>query len=227
MLTEDWSKEKEMTSIRYTLPPPIYHESFLAKLTNVLYRRRYNVENVELNFHFDLSKFTSDYIQNIWHNARKNLNIALAGNLSFVECTTTEQMKTAYEVIQHNRTARGKPLRMTWEDVKVTTSLVPSNFFLVMSTDEKPLAAAIVFTVSSRVAQVIYWGDIPEYPQLKTMNYLSFKVFEFYKQKDFRAVDIGYSTEDSVPNYGLCEFKESLGCDLQPKLTYTKSLLSA
>jgi hypothetical protein len=224
MLTEDWCKEKGMNAIRYTLPPPIYHESFLAKVANVMYRQLYTIENVEINFHFDLSKFTTDYIQNIWHNARKNLNIALAGNLSFVKCTTVEQIETAYKVIQRNREVRGKPLRMTHEQLVATGSVVPSDFFLVSSVEEQLLAAAIVFTVAPRVAQVIYWGDIPEHSQLKTMNYLSFKVFEFYKQKNFRAVDIGYSTEDSVPNYGLCEFKESLGCDLQPKLTYTKSI---
>ena len=224
MITENWCREKGINAIRYTLPPPIYRESFLAKVANVMYRQQYTIENMELNFHFDLSKFTPDYIQNIWHNARKNLNIALAGNLSFVKCTTVEEMETAYKVIQHNREVRGKPLRMTYEQVAVTSSVVPTDFFLVVNNEEKYLAAAIVYTVAPRVAQVIYWGDIPEYSQLKTMNYLSFKVFEFYKQKNFRAVDIGYSTEDSIPNYGLCEFKESLGCDIQPKLTFTKSL---
>lgn len=222
--TETWCKERGLDKIRYTLAPPIYHESFLAKLTNVMYRKDYAIENMELNFHFDLLKLTPDYVQNIWHNARKNLKISFAANLSFVQCITIQQKASAYQVIQHNRTVRGKPLRMSWEQLVKTIDIIPADFFLVNHTDGTPIAAAIVYKVSSAIVQVIYWGDIPDFHQLKTMNYLSFKVFDFYKQQNFRFVDIGYSTEDSVPNYGLCEFKESLGCDIQPKLTFTKSV---
>jgi len=39
-----------------------------------------------------------------------------------------------------------------------------------------------------------------------------------------RYIDIGPSTENSIPNYGLCEFKESIGCDISPKYTFYKYL---
>jgi hypothetical protein len=224
-LTEDWCKQNQLTGIRYTLPPLIYGESFISKVTNVMYRKGYVMENLDLNFHFDLVNFTSDYIQNIWHNARKNLNIALTNNLSFRTCDTLEERETAYDVIAKNRISRGRPLRMTWEQVITTADLVPAHFFLAFDADRNPLAAAIVFIISTKIAQVIYWGDLPGYQHLKPMNFLSYKVFEFFHQKGFRTIDIGISTENSVPNYGLCEFKESLGCNIQPKVTFAKSFI--
>ena len=52
------------------------------------------------------------------------------------------------------------------------------------------------------------------------MNFLSYKVFEFYSQLGKKNVDLGISTVNSVPNYGLCEFKEGIGCRIDPKFTF-------
>ena len=35
---------------------------------------------------------------------------------------------------------------------------------------------------------------------------------------------IGPSTESSIPNYGLCEFKESIGCEINQKFTFSKEI---
>ena len=177
-----------------------------------------------LNFHFDLINLTKEYAQNIWHNARKNLHIALAYNLTFAKCDSPEQKETAYQVIQLNRSVRGKPLRMSWQEVLATTKIIPAEFFTVSDTDQNVLASAIVFEVATKVALVIYWGDIPDFQHLKTMNFLSYKIFEYYKERNFDFVDIGYSTEDSIPNYGLCEFKESIGCSIAPKYSFAKNV---
>jgi hypothetical protein len=86
------------------------------------------------------------------------------------------------------------------------------------------VAAALIFHVAPLVVQVIYWGDIPDFGNLKPMNFLSFSVFKYYKQLGFNYVDIGPSTENGVPNHGLCEFKESIGCDIDPKFSFQKDI---
>jgi hypothetical protein len=219
-----WAKEKGFTKIKITLPPPIYFESYLAKVVNVFYRKSFITSQIELNYHYDLNKFSETYANSIWRNARKNLNQALANDLYFTNCDTDVQKEEAYQVIQHNRTVRGVPFRMSWQQVVQTTEIVLADFFLVAMADGKSIAAAIVFKVAPKVVQVIYWGDLPEFSNLKTMNFLSFKIFEFYKNEGYRFIDIGYSTVDSMPNYGLCEFKESIGCDMQPKLVFEKEV---
>jgi lipid II:glycine glycyltransferase (peptidoglycan interpeptide bridge formation enzyme) len=109
---------------------------------------------------------------------------------------------------------------MTWGQILETTSVIQADFFLAKNSMQQDIASAIVFHVREReIVQVIYWGDKPEYSEHKTMNYLSFKVFEYYKHAGFKYVDIGPSSENSLPNYGLCEFKESIGCFISPKIT--------
>jgi lipid II:glycine glycyltransferase (peptidoglycan interpeptide bridge formation enzyme) len=88
--------------------------------------------------------------------------------------------------------------------------------------DSEPVAAAVVFYVAHQIAQVIYWGDLPKFSEHKTMNFLSYSLFKYYSENGIAMIDIGSSTEDSVPNYGLCEFKESIGCDLNIKTEYFK-----
>lgn len=219
----EWAQARKIAIARITLPPMIYGESFLSRLVNVFYRFGYGLSNVELNHYFDLEKFDDGYPARIWHNARKNLRAAISNGLQFRQCERAEY-KEAYNVIKKNREARGFPLRMTWEQVKETTGIVPADFFLVTDPEKNDVAAAIVFTVARSVAQVIYWGDIPEYAGLRTMNFLSFKVFEHYKARGYHYVDIGISTEDSVPNHGLCEFKESIGCDVSNRFAFNLQL---
>ena len=219
-----WSREKGLDAIRFTLPPPLYNECFIAKQTNALYRKGFAISQVDLNYSFDLNDFSEDYERNIWRNARKNLAIALASNLSFFECESLQDKERAYEIIRQNRSQRGFPLRMTWEQVKETIAMITADFYLVHTSDQKAIAAAVVFHMAMDIVQVIYWGDLPDYAHLKTMNFLSYRLFDHYKTAGKRIVDIGTSTENSLPNHGLCEFKESIGSSIQQKLSFQINL---
>jgi len=53
------------------------------------------------------------------------------------------------------------------------------------------------------------------------MNYFSYKVFEHYYRKGLGILDIGPATENGIPNYGLCEFKENIGCTASLKYCVT------
>ena len=63
-----------------------------------------------------------------------------------------------------------------------------------------------------------------KYSNLRPMNFLSYSIFKFYKDLGIRYIDVGPSTENSIPNYGLCEFKESIGCQIFPKYTLEKEI---
>ncbi len=219
-----WSEDKGLKSIQITLPPTFYHRSFISKLINVLYRKYFTILSSDLNYAFDLKNFDGDYMNRIWRNARKNLKRSLDQALKFVLAVTEEEKQLAYHVIKVNRESKGFPLRMTWKQVKKTIEYIPADFFLV-SKNEVIIASAMVFHISDTIVQVVYWGDLPDYSSLKTMNFLSFKIFEYYKTTDIKIIDIGPSTENSIPNYGLCEFKESIGCDIVSKISFAKELI--
>ncbi len=205
-------------NIHVTLPPLIYDQSQLSKWVNVL-QRRAAVTCIDLNYHFDLSRFPR-YEEIVGRDARWGLHRAAREGLEFVVLAGTDaDIERAYSVIEANRAEHGYPLRMTLQAVKDTVRHVKADFF-VMTHGGIDIAAAQVFHVADGVAQVIYWGDLKEYARLRTMNWLAYNVFQYYYKQGLKILDIGPSTEDGVPNHGLCEFKESIGCDVSPKFRF-------
>ncbi|MBN2281976.1 MAG: hypothetical protein JXQ65_15445, partial [Candidatus Marinimicrobia bacterium] len=220
----EWTDEHNLSAINITLPPPIYQQRFIAKQINSFYRAGFMVSVLDLNYTFDLNNFSEDYLSMVWRNARKNLLMAFKQDLEFKKCNSAEEKHLAYEVIRKNRISKGFPLRMSWVQVQETTKLIQADFFLVFDEAGNPVASAIVFHVSDKIVQVIYWGDNAAAPGTKAMNFLSYKIFEYYKNLEIKIIDIGPSTENSMPNYGLCEFKESIGCEINIKFTCSKTL---
>lgn len=211
-------------SIRWILPPAFYHEDEVTGWVNALYRRDYKFANIDINYAFDLREVNcSSYEKLIHHNARKNLRIALNSDLKLCICETDSDREAAYQIIAENRADKGYPLRMTYQQVCDTVQIIPHEFFLVEKEHEK-VAAALVYRINEDIAQVIYWGDRLQYREYKTINFLSYQLIHYYGERGLKYLDIGPSTENSIPNYGLCDFKESIGCKRSLKYTMVKEL---
>lgn len=217
-LLKDWGKSHDK-KIKITMQPSVYDNTQLSKWANVMFRNG-RLTNIDLNYHFDLSRFPH-YEDFIDRSARKNLHKAMAEDfvISHLDSSNADDISRAYGVISINRKEHGYPLRMSLQNVADTVKIIDADFFVV-SHNGTDMAAAQVFKVTEDVAQVIYWGDLRQYASLRTMNFLAYKVFEYYYQKGFRILDIGPSTEDGVPNNGLCDFKEAIGCSVTQKLFF-------
>ena len=211
--------EKERKDIRVVLPPQIYAHNLTTSCVNVLSRHA-RLHHVDLDYYFPLQKFGS-YTDVLDRNARNKLRQAERNAFEFVavERDDTAGIRRAYDVIRRNRAEHGYPLRMSLEDVEATIKIIPADFFLLRYEGED-VAAAQIFHVADGIAQVIYWGDLRAYSHLRTMNYLAYRIFEYYSHECLRVLDIGPSTEDGVPNYGLCDFKTGIGCDVVPKFVF-------
>jgi hypothetical protein len=217
--------EHNIQGISITLPPAFYQDSFIGKILNSTYRNNYQTTMVDLNHALFLEDFTGQYLeQTITYSARKNLKTSFGKSFDFVVGKNNEDFKTAYDVISLNRSSRGFVLRMSFDQVFKTSQIITVDHFLVKD-EGKPIASAIVYHVSDHIVQVIYWGDNPEWKNSRPMNFLSYKLFEYYKASGIKIVDIGPSSQQSVPMQGLVDFKESIGCRTHLKYTITKEFL--
>ncbi len=221
-LLEQYAGNMGIESIMFRIPPSFYDESFISKVQNCLLRKNYKIDCCDLNYQIFISNMEY-YMQSLLRNAKKNLKHALKVDFDFLHCDTMQEKLEAYEVIKRNRERKGYPLRMTCEQVMHTIKITEHDFFLLKN-EGVSVAAAIVFKVNTFCYQVIYWGDIEGYEDKRPMNMLAYKVYEFYCHKGIKILDIGPSTEEGVPNYGLCDYKESIGCSVSTKYTYIKCL---
>jgi len=214
--------EEGLKRVDLTFPPTFYQESFISKVVNTAYRCNYQISKIDINHSFFLLDFNDQYVNyTLTYNARKNLKISFEKNLAFRKGIGENDLVIAYEVIKQNRAARGFPLRMSFDEVYKTSKILKTDCFIVSYSDLS-IASAIVFHVAEGIVQVIYWGDDPKWMSNRTMNFLSFKLFEYYKETGINVVDIGPSSENSIPNHGLADFKESIGCRVHLKYTLSK-----
>ena len=215
----DYAKERSLR-LQITLQPMVYDETRLSMWVNVMMRKM-QLHHADLNYHFDISRMPN-YSSVINRSARKLLNQALKQNfcLHKLDSGNRDDVARAYNVISCNRKERGFPLRMTFEQVWQTVSRVVTADFFVLEHEGCDVAAAQIFHVADGIAQVVYWGDIRQYAKLRPMNYLAYSLFGYYADNGLRILDIGPSTEDGIPNYGLCEFKESIGCSVTMKYSF-------
>ena len=208
----DWATSEGFVGITIIPPPYFYQEDFTAKISNCFYRAGFETQNVELNYHFQTALLSDSYLQTIWYNAKKNLKKAFAARLHF-EKLESNQGEQAYTIIAQNRSERGFPLRLSYAQLVATSKVIVIDFFVVKK-ESQIIGSAIVYHVAPSIVRVVYWGDLPSYSDYKTMNFLSYSVFKHYKEEGIKFIDIGHSTVDSIPNHGLCEFKESIGCSV-------------
>lgn len=208
--------------LRVTLPPEFMDADLYAKSVNVLTRLSGGKGVAELSYHVDLRGLLSaEALCN--HAALKNLRRAGTAGFTFERLgTDATNIGRVYDVIRQNRDSHGYVLRMSLEQVVETSAVVPMELFL-LSLGERPAASALVYRIAPRVVQVVYWGDMPGFSDLRPMNLLPVEIFNHYIScGDVDFIDIGPAAlAAGTPNYGLCRFKESIGCIPSVKWSFT------
>lgn len=219
---DSWASDMGYESTTITLPPFVYDQHILNKLVNSMLLSGYCIASWELNYHFDLLYMQSHkYNEILWKNAQKNLKKSIASNLEFRKGESRKEEEEVYNIIKANRDYKGYPLRMDYDQVQRTKKSVLIDFFYILHNCKK-IASAIVYHVSKTIVLIVYWGDVPGYGKMRPMNFLSHKIVCYYSQQGISVIDIGPSSENSIPNHGLCEFKESIGASITGKLTLRK-----
>jgi hypothetical protein len=210
----EWLKEKNK-KCHITLPPLFYDEPFISKCISAMQRKGFKIAYGDLNYHFDLTEQIK-----MQHNAKNAWNIATRNNLSLILTDNNDNMQIAYSIIANNRKERGYPPHLSLEEFCETAKITNINLdcFLVYA-DKEPIAAALVFAIEPKRSLVVLWGDNREKKLLHPMNFLAISMAEHYKSQGYLSLDLGPSSKNGIPNYGLCSFKESLGCKLTLKLT--------
>ena len=215
-------KGNGITAAEIYMAPDFYDINIITAWNSVFLQKGFEVQCYDQNYtFFDIDELIFNYESKIHRNAKKNLRIAREAGSVFKKCQNDDEWAIAYNVIKQNRIARQHPLRMSLDQVMSVRTVVNSEMFLVKNEGEY-IAAALVYPVTKDIAQVIYWGDKPGYENLKPTNFISFELLKYYADKGFRHLDVGISTVEGVPNFGLCDFKESIGCTRNGKMRLVK-----
>jgi hypothetical protein len=139
--------------------------------------------------------------------------------------TSLTELASAYELILENTRRKGYKLSMTWDGVRQMHETFGDRIYgFGVFRETRPAAASITIRVSQDVVYVFYWCDVAGFSGVSPIVLLAETIYEHARAEGARWMDIGTSTNDGAPNYGLIHFKRNLGCEASLKLAYTKAL---
>ena len=215
----EWGIKNGFSQIEFNLPPHFYYPKYLTMIYNALHCSGFIVRNIDVNYEFLLKNFNKDYEMLINPKSRQKLRSSKKKKMIFKKI---KELSLAYRIIKKNRKINRFPISMSENELKKVSKIINIDNFIVETKDGEVVSAAIIYHVSKHIIRVIYWGDTKESRSLHSMNFLSYKIFEYYSNSKIKYIDIGHSTLDSIPNFGLCNFKASLGCLMSPKFSFIK-----
>ncbi len=223
---EEYLIAESIRSIQYIFPPLFYDEHLLSGWVSALYRNEYTVANLDISYALDLDKLNVDeeqYSKMITAKGRKGLKRARRSGLQILKCETEEDFREAYRVIKIGHEFKGFPVKLSYEQLSNTLKLVEHDAFIVKK-DGVGIVAEYLYRINDRIVLGIYTGIHPDYMNCNGMNLLTWHTIQYYGGLGYKILDKAIATEISEPNYGLCNFKESVGCKRSLKYTFVKEL---
>lgn len=204
---------QQAKSITIKLAPFSHDIALSALMTNVLLRNGFELINHELNY--DMTINAEPFSNRISYGNKKRIKKCL--NHGFVaKHHPLSDINKIYEVIKINRERRGFPLTMTLEQIQTMIELFPDKYHLFAvhdsnEQDAKMVASAVCIAVTESVLYVFYWGDIAGYERFSPIALLADCIYAFCQTEGFKQLDVGTSSLNSEPSYGIAQFKRNLG----------------
>lgn len=134
-------------------------------------------------------------------------------------------LSQVYETLAINRASKGISMSMTLAQLQLMVETLPKNVILFGCSDGDHLAAAaLCLRVSPAVLYVFYWGDRPDYASQSPVVAVADAIYHYGREQGYKILDVGTSTIDRMPNFGLLEFKRGLGFSESLKVRMRKML---
>jgi hypothetical protein len=130
-----------------------------------------------------------------------------------------------YDTIATNRASKGHEMSMSLLQLQSMVERFPDAVTLFgCRLGSDLVAAAVCLQVEAGVLYVFYWGDRPGYATLSPVVSLADAIYTHCQTQGIGLLDVGTSTVDSQPNFGLIQFKSGLGFSESLKVRMTRNV---
>ena len=206
----DYAFSQEVGRIQLTLPPVIYNKrvsqymDFALKKAGFIYLKRElsSILFLENTIEENLEKFKST-----------NRTAIRKADKSKMVIKQSDDFKSFYSLLENNLSIRHnvKPTHTLNELLKLK-EIYPKRINLFGAFVENEMVAGVInFIVNSQVVLAFYISHKEEYQELRPINLLFYKIFDWAIKARLKVFDFGIFTVDENPNMGLARFKENFG----------------
>ncbi|HET9361697.1 MAG TPA: GNAT family N-acetyltransferase [Vicinamibacterales bacterium] len=204
--------------------PPFAHGPELSHLVFLaLHNRGYHAVPHSLNQSVRLDD--RPFSARVDADGRRRLLRARELGLEARQLTSLSELSDAYQLIHGSMCRKGYTLSMSWDRIREMAEIFGDRIHgFGVFRGQEPAAASITIRVSRHAVYVFCWADAAGFSGVSPIVLLAETIYEHARAEGARWMDIGSSTNDGAPNYGLIHFKRNLGCEASLKLAYSKSL---
>lgn len=210
-------------NMRLTLPPDFYAPDLLPALKAAILAAGGTLKHTDYNYHCEVAR-AADPATPPSRTARQELRRAINSDRMAYEIpdpADRDQIERVYRIIEANHYGKGYPVKMSLDRL-ADTFMMTGGLLSVITCDGQDAAAQIGYFSSDNVYQPVYWGDLPQWSHMHPMRLLFHRLATHLLDIGKASViDLGPSSENGIPAYGLCAFKTSMGCHLSLKPTFT------
>lgn len=208
------------------LPAPMAHDP-RAFATEVYLLRASGYDTSQCDLNHSLEVGAAPLVERMAHNNAKRLRKCHREGLRGVQLPAT-CLPAVYDVLDANRTHRGRHLSMTLDQLGAMVAAFPDAVMLFGVPDGDRLAAsALCLRVHPRTVYVYAWGDRPGYEAFSPVVAVADAIHAHCQALGVAMLDVGTSTVDHDANHGLIHFKRGLGCTESLKVRVRRTLAVA
>ena len=212
----DWLKAEKYSSAKLKITPSFMWQTNESSLLEYLLFYNGFREYDELTTYIDFATYLDSTLSALAQGKRTCVNHALREGYEFKVFQDKQTAKKFYELLCNNlRKYETSPVH-TFDELWNLYSIRLADMTELVGVfhQDELLAAGWVFMFENQqVAHTQYLAAAPDFGKLSPMTFLYYSVIEHYRNKHFRSVSWGISTEDCgrVLNWGLTNSKENFG----------------
>ena len=196
--------------IRITQPPLIYSRRISQYMDFAFRKAGYHYLRREVSSILFLEHSVKENLVKFKSNHRTAIRKA---EKSGVIIKQTDEYENFYKILEKNLSIRHNvsPTHSLLE-LLYLKKLFPDRIILFGAYLKNEMIAGVVnFVVNGRIVLAFYVSHKKQYQELRPINLLFYKIFEWAIQQKFKAFDFGIFTVNEIPNMGLARFKENFG----------------
>lgn len=210
---ENLTKDK-VTSLEIRDCAPVYRCDTADLLPQLLQSQGFTVKEQKVNHHIPVD--AKPFLEKIHAMQKRRLRKCVRAGFTF-RAEPLTKLVSVYKFIQQCRAERGWSLSLSLEQLAGLVEKFPERYhlFSVVDQNQRMAAATVVVQVNKNILYNFYPASPIRYSSFSPLVYLIYQLYDFASHRQFRYIDLGISTTESLKN-----FKSRMGGVLSYKKTY-------
>jgi lipid II:glycine glycyltransferase (peptidoglycan interpeptide bridge formation enzyme) len=207
---QEFFRENDFSEVQITPPPEIYSKISSNYIEFNMMAKGFQLKTRDVTSVINLDSFNSDPFEILEKRSRTAVKKSIREGVIIVE--NSEDYSSFYDILKETKARHNAQPTHTLEELLKIRCLISNSIKLDMAyIDGNPAAGILYFCCNYQVLLCFYICHKKEYENYNPVNLLMYKGILWSKNNNFKYLDLGTTTQNMQPNYGLFKFKESFG----------------